>query len=329
MPLKDMAILMPFEIKIDFSRKLPQEKYPGLNNILLHCSPVVNLFQRPSEEIIVSQRLPEYYLIPDLDRRKSREIYSIDKVTGVSEDKSEQYKYVPITSHDILDSGDPEYSYKRFYSTYRRYQQSDMADFYVRLFGPSMEVDNFPRETLSIEATMSNGFLPSAYLEAGTIKESVNVPAGIEVSNISIPSEVFEPPDRQNYLWSLISHLSVSYNTLAEADSLKSILNLYNWVKTHNHPNKKRIEGIRKVHPPKLINKIIHGSLLRGVEFHIEVDPKEYENGEGDIYLMGSVLNAFLAQYVTINSYILLKISESGTGKEYTWQPISGQILPI
>jgi type VI secretion system protein ImpG len=319
----------PIEIRIDFSRKMPQEKFPGINNILLHCSPVVNLFKRSAEEVIVSQRMPEYYIIPDLDRRKSREIYSIDKVTGISEDKSEQYKYVPITSHDILESGDPEYSYKRFYSTYRRYQQSDMSDSYIRLFGPSMEADNFPKETLSIEATMSNGFLPSAYLESGSIKESLNIPAGIEVFNISVPSEMFEPPDRQNYLWSLIAHLSVSYNTLADADALKSILNLYNWVKAHNHPNKKRIEGIRKVHPPRLINKLINSSLLRGIEFHIEVDPKEFENGEGDIYLMGSVLNAFLSQYVTLNSYILLKISESGTGKEYKWEPVSGQILPI
>jgi type VI secretion system protein ImpG len=319
----------PFEIKIDFSRRMLQEKYPGINNILLHCSPVVNLFQRQTEEVIVSQRLPEYYIVPDLDRRKSREIYSVDKVTGISEDKSEQYKYLPITSHDILESGDPDFIFKRFYSTYRRYQQSDTCDNYIRLFGPSMETDNFPRETLSIEATLSNGFLPSAYLESGTIKESINIPAGIEVMNISVPSEVFEPPDRQNYLWSLIAHLSVSYNTLADADALKSILNLYNWVKAHNHPNKKRIEGIKKVHPPKLVNQILDNSLLRGMEFHIEVDPKEFENGEGDIYLMGTVLNVFLSQYVTLNSYILLKITESGTGKEYKWQPVSGQILPI
>jgi type VI secretion system protein ImpG len=319
----------PFEVKIDFTRKMEQDKYPGVNNILLHCSPVVNLFKRPSEEVIVSQRLPEYYLIPDLDRRKSREIYSIDKVTGVSEDKSEQYKYIPVTSHDILESGDPLYSYKRFYSTFRRQQLSDMADFYIRLFGPGMEVENFPKETLSIEATMSNGFLPSAYLEAGSIKESVNIPAGIEVSNITIPSEMFEPPEKQNYLWSLISHLSVSYNTLADTDSLKSILNLYNWIKTHNHSNKKRIEGIRKVHPPKMVNQVINGGLLRGIEFHVEVDPKEFENGEGDIFLMGSVLNAFLSQYVTLNSYILLKITESGTGKEYKWKPLTGQILPV
>ena len=318
-----------FEIKIDFQRKLPKEKYPSTNNILLHCTPIVNLFSRSSEEVVVSQRLPEYYIIPDLDRRKSREIYSVDKVIGVSENKFEQYKYIPITSQDILDSSDPEYIYKRFYSTFRRKLQSDMTETFIRLFGPSMDQETFPKETLSIESTMSNGFLPSAYLEIGSIKEPLDFPAGIEASNITKPAEELECPDRQNYLWSLIAHLTVGYSSLAESETLKSILNLYNWTKTHNNPNKKRIDGIRKIHEPKIVNRIIDQSIIRGIEFHIEVDPKEFENGEGDINLIGMVLNNFLSQYVTINSYIHLKISELGTGKQYIWQPKAGEILPV
>ncbi len=318
-----------FEVKIDFTRKLLREKWPGVNNILLHCAPIVNLFSRSTEEVVVNQRLPEYYIIPDLDRRKSREIYSVDKIAGISENKFEQYKYIPITSHDILETSDPEYNYKRFYSIFRRTQQHDMAETYIRLFGPSIEMESFPKETLSIEATLSNGFLPSAYLEAGSIKEPINFPAGIEASNITVPQEMFECPDRQNYLWSLIAHLSVSYSTLADEGSFKSILNLYNWTKSHNHPNKKRINGIRKIHRPKLVSKVINQSLIRGIEFHIEVDPKEYEQGEGEIHLMGTVINSFLSQYVTINSYIFLKITETGTGKEYSWQPITGEMQII
>jgi len=318
-----------FEIKIDFDRKLVREKWPALNNILLHCTPIVNLFSRSTEEVVVSQRLPEYYIVPDLDRRKSREIYSVDKIAGISENKLEQYKYVPITSHDILETNDPEYNYKRFYSTFRRTLQADMNETFIRLFGPSMEQDFFPKETLSIEATLSNGFLPSAYLEVGSIKEPVNFPAGIEAQNITVPNEILECPDRQNYLWSLIAHLSVSYTSLANTDSLKSILNLYNWTKAHNHPNKKRIDGIKKIHPPRIIGRIINQSVIRGVEFHIEVDPKDFEQGEGDINLFGTVLNAFLSQYVTINSYILLKITEIGTGKEYKWNPVLGEMLPV
>jgi len=318
-----------FEIKIDFDRKLAKEKQPSLKNILLHCTPIVNLFSRSTEEVIVDHRLPEYHIVPDLDRRKSREIYSVDKVSGISETKLEQYKYIPITSHDILETNDPEYNFKRFFSVLRRIQTADMTDVYIRLIGKSMDQDDFPSETLSIEATLSNGFLPSAYLGVGTIKEPLDFPAGIEASNITVPSEVLEGPERENYLWSLIAHLSTSYTSIANVETIKSILKLYNWAKTHNHPNTNRIEGIKTVHRPKIISKIINQSLIRGIEFHIEVDPKDFEQAEGDINLLGMVLNKFLSQYVTINSYILLKITEIGTGKEYKWEPILGEILPV
>lgn len=70
-------------------------------------------------------------------------------------------------------------------------------------------------------------------------------------------------------------------------------------------------------------------SLIRGIEFHIEVDAKEFEHGEGEINLMGMVLNSFLSQYVTLNSYVFLKITESGTSVNYTWNPAIGEILPV
>ena len=319
----------PFEIKIDFNRKLPKDKWPTSKNILLHCTPIVNLFNRQTEEVIVNQRLPEYYIVPDIDRRKSREIYSVDRISGISENKIEQYRYIPISSQDILDTSDPDYNYKRFFSIFRRTQISDMSETFIRLFGPSMEEDDFPKETLNVEATLSNGFLPAAYLEVGSIKEPINFPAGIEASNITIPTEVLEGPNKNNYLWSLIAHLSVSYTSLSDVETLKSIMNLYNWFKVHNHPNKKRIDGIKKIDKPKIISKIKNRSIIRGIEFHLVVDPKEFEHGEGDINLFGAILNKFLSQYVTINSFIQLKITESGTSKEYIWEPILGKIPPL
>ncbi|MCX6151856.1 MAG: type VI secretion system baseplate subunit TssF [Ignavibacteriales bacterium] len=326
---KSLGESSTFEIKIDFDKKMAREKLPDASNILINCAPIINLFSRPTEEVSVTQRLPEYYIIPDLYRRKSREIYSVDKVNGISQDRTEQYVYIPTTSHDILDSNSPDYNYKRFFSIFRRPLQSDMSETYIRLFGPSMGLETFPKETLSIEATLSNGFLPSAYLEVGAIKEPLDFPPGIEASNITMPSEVLECPDKQNYLWSLISHLSFSFNTMANTETFKSVLNLYNWNKKHNHSNKKRIDGIKNVTQPKLISKIMNQGLIRGIEFQAEVDPKEFEYGEGEINLMGMVLNAFLSQYVTLNSFVFLKITEKGTGKVYTWQPLLGEILPV
>ncbi len=320
----------PLEIKIVFNRRLSPECRLTVKNILLHCTPIVNLFNRSPEEVIVEQRLPEYYVLPDINRRKSREIYSVNKVTGVSENKQQTYKYTPVTSYDIFNAGDPEYLYNRFYSIVTKPIKGDMSESYIRIFGPSMEEGFFQKETLSIEeASFSNGFLPAKYLEEGTINQPVNFPAGIEASNLITPTETLQCPDRQNFLWALISHLTLSYTTLADLDTLKSILNLYNWSQDYNNPDKKKIKAITAIHPPSTRYILREQGLIRGIEFKMEIDESQFENGAGDIHLFGLILSRFLAQYVTINSFVILTIKETGTNLKYTWQPKLGKILPV
>ncbi|MFX0209886.1 MAG: type VI secretion system baseplate subunit TssF [Candidatus Hodarchaeota archaeon] len=320
----------PFEIKINFNRSLSAECKPTNKDLLLHCTPIVNLFDRPTEEIIVDQRLPEYYILPDGDRRKSREIYSVKQVTGVSEDKLQQYQYLPVTSYDILDTSDPQYDYKRFFSVVTRPIKGDMAETYIRIFGSSMEEDPFPKETLSIgNAILTNGFLPAKYLEANSINQPINFPEGIEASNLTTPTNVFQCPNRQNYLWTLISHLTLSYTTLADAEIFRSILSLYNWSEEDSNKEKKKIQAITKIHPPSTRYILRGQGLIRGIEFKIEIDETQFENGEGDIQLFGTVINRFLSQYVTINSFAILSIIETGSNRRHTWHPKLGKVLPV
>jgi len=254
----------------------------------------------------------------------------VNKVIGVSEDKQQQYKYLPVTSYDILDTSDPEFEYKRFYSISLRPSKSDMSDVSIRIFGPSMEQDDFPKETLSIEeATLSNGFLPAKYLDVGDISEPINFPEGMTLSNITAPSEILHCPERQNFLWALISHLNLSYTSLTELETLKSVLSLYNWNQDINNPNKKKIQAITRVHPPSTKHIMQDKGLIRGIEFKIEIDETQFENGEGDIRLFGAVLSRFLSQYVTINSFVILTIIETETKKQHTWTPKIGKILPV
>ena len=321
---------LPFEIKIGFSKRLSREFSPTPKDILINCMPIVNLFQRDTEPVAVTQRMPEYYIIPDADRRKSREIYAVKAVTGVNDENLSQYAYAPITSYDIVDLNDPDYEFKRFYSTIFRPADADMGETSIRLFGVSMGQDEFPKETLSIRALMTNGFLPASECEVDSITEATNFPEGLRVSNITAPSQVLPSPDRKNYLWSLISHLTVSYTSLAETMTLKTLLSLYNWSQIENNANRRKIhEGLVEVKPPVSKNLYRNGTLVRGIEFAIDIDAGSFENGSGDIHLFGLVLNRFLSQYVTINSSVMLKFVDVKTKKEYTWDVNPGDIFPL
>lgn len=319
-----------FDIRINFDRKFSNEFKPTEQNVRLNCVPVVNLFDRPSEQVAVTQRLPEYYIVPDSNRRKSKEIYFVKEVIGVGENKQTQYTYTPITSYQVLVPSDSEQDYRRFYTAVYRPVSADMAENYIRVFGPSMEEDIFPRETLSIQSTMSNGFLPSKYLPVNSITHPIDFPVGLKVTNISVPSEVLPNPERKNYLWALISHLNMSFSTLADTTTLKSVLSLYNWSPVRNNPNQKKIDdGILKIYPPEPRNIYRNRSLVSGIRFKMDIDASKFENGEGDIFLFGLVLSRFLSQYVTINSHVDLTMVNTENKEEYHWQPDLGKILPV
>jgi type VI secretion system protein ImpG len=106
-------------------------------------------------------------------------------------------------------------------------------------------------------------------------------------------------------------------------------LSLYNWNQDINNPDKKKIQAITRVHPPSPKHIMQDKGLIRGIEFKIEVDETQFENGEGDIRLFGTVLSRFLSQYVTINSFVILTIIEAETKKQHTWTPKIGKISPV
>jgi type VI secretion system protein ImpG len=183
---------------------------------------------------------------------------------------------------------------------------------------------------LSIQATLSNGFLPAKYLPVNSLTHPIDFPVGLKVSNLSVPGDVLSNPERKNYLWAVISHLNMSYSTLADTETLKTVLSLYNWSPIHNNPNQKKIdEGILKVYTPKTRNIFSNRSLVRGIEFKIDMDVSKFENGQGDVHLFGMVLSRFLSQYVTINSHIILTMVDIETKEEYHWQPDLGKIFPV
>ena len=122
----------------------------------------------------------------------------------------------------------------------------------------------------------------------------------------------------------------MSFTTLARTDTFKSILSLYNWSLQENNPNRKKIyEGIIKVHPPIPRTIYKNRALIRGIEFKIDIDVHKFEYGDGDIHLFGMILNRFLSQYITINSFAILTFVDVQTKKEFTWKPDQGKILAV
>lgn len=315
----------PFEIRFIFRDPVHFDIKPTEKDILLHCTPVINLFERDTEPVVLNHQLPEYQIIPDKRRRKSLEIFSIKNVAGINEEKDKQYMYLPVTSYDKLDKYNPSFRFKRFYSSRSiRDSQKSLWDTYIRIAG-ELSDDELGKESLSINALLSNGYLVAENVQPGQINQPVSFPTGIQVKNISQPTEVHNAPQKEDYLWSLLAHLNLSFTSLSNTEMLKSILSLYNWSISHNNPDKKRIDAIKKVAEPQTKSIFRDGTLLRAVEFPVEFDSTLFEFSEGDYYLFGLVLSRFLTQYTTINTHVILKMKDINTKQEFSWNPKQGQ----
>ena len=122
--------------------------------------------------------------------------------------------------------------------------------------------------------------------------------------------------------WRFISHLSLNYLSLVEGgeDALREILKLYDF---ENSPvTRQQIDGIVGLRT-RHVTRRIGQSFCRGIETSVTFDEEKFV-GSG-LYLFACILERFLGQYVSVNSFsrmIALTLQRKERLKE--WPPRNG-----
>jgi len=126
-------------------------------------------------------------------------------------------------------------------------------------------------------------------------------------------------------LWVFLSHLSSTFTSLSSPATLKPLLRLYDWSGSEGRGRK--IESITEV-SSKPIERIVNGSSIRGVEFTISMLEANFLD-TGDARLFGEVLKEFLAQYVSVNTFLELVVVLKPSGAAIRWNSLKGKRWPI
>jgi type VI secretion system protein ImpG len=122
--------------------------------------------------------------------------------------------------------------------------------------------------------------------------------------------------------WRLISHLSLNYLSIVQGgeDALREILKLYDFEDSPS--TRQQINGIVSIQA-KHVTRRIGLSVCRGVQVTIEFDEDKFV-GAG-LFLFASILEQFLGQYVSVNSFSqLVAITTQGKKVLKEWSPRSG-----
>ncbi len=302
-----------FEIIFDFD-SLP-EGVPNLqeNSIMLYVTPAVNLFPHDADPIDADHKRSDYLVRPTTDYPDHYQVYSLDRVTGLSEGSSKERKYSPFHSFEATPEDGPVYN-----EAIKISNSGDRMDHYISVsYGD--EIPEF--ESLSLELTCTNGFL-TENLQAGDINvPTESTPSFVTFSNIRRPTVNVLPSLEKNYLWKLVSMFSLNYTSLMDVENLKLLLNLYVFEESRDRvrvtANKNRIEGIKGIEEIP-VDRFVMGIMMRGRKIKLKVRSDHFA-GLGDMYLFGTMLENFFALYASMNTFTKLVIEDVLTGESYAW----------
>ncbi|AUO23995.1 type VI secretion system baseplate subunit TssF [Pseudomonas sp. SDT2931_S440] len=305
-------------LRFDMRGRGIERMAPTLDNVKLYCTPIVNLFKHDGVPIRLDGKQDEYLLLPGEYARGNCGVFSVDKVTGWRPGGLGYQEYVPFESfeHDF-GSAAPSYGVRQ-----RPSLQHAGLDTWLSF-------DRCPvheQETLSIELTCTNHNLPRL-LQVGDINQACEqTPEFLSFRNITAATPSFAPPLDSDFLWRLISNMSLNYLSLTDINALRVILETYDLPRYHDRQvekvSRRRLGALRSIsHQP--VDRLHRGLPFRGLRVDLTIDPEGYL-GEGDVFVFASVLNEFFALYASLNSYHELRVI-STQGDVYLWPPRMGQ----
>lgn len=302
--LRDMSIQLP---------KISVERFR------LNTTPAINLFRHEAESFMNDYKRFEYPLRPLRNDNNQYFIYTVDQVEGNNRQLAKKVSYRPMGLYD------PDSNTSPAFQTHNRLSQSQSDVTYINFSYPeSYALEN--RETVVAELTCSNGSHASKLKPGDISKKTSGMSEMVEFSNILTPSESQSAPSGGSILWRLLSHLSLNYLSLADADNLKALLELYIFSgdsdNKQNVANRSRIEGIQKVEVSGC-DRLVGGISMRGQAINITVDPSGFIS-TGDMYLFGMLLNHLMASFASLNSFTEFSLTDSATEEVYSWPIRSG-----
>jgi len=296
-----------FQIKIHFTKKLQITKKITKNNFLLYCTPILNLFDADAEPIRKGLE-EEYEVLPsDMDYAQS-EVYSVEKISGWDSRINKYHKYLPFESFQHVKEN-TEYYYTRVKLSI----DETRTKTYIR-FNPSTISSHSQYEedvTISLDIQVTNRNLP-ATLDLGDIhfSSSKSMISSVTFKNITIPSKSYIPPIRGDFLWRIISNMSLNYLALDDIQTLRNILEAYDFIGANDLLQKKQTEnqlnGLTDI-KYETIDMIFKGLPIRGVLSKLKLNSKNFST-IGEAYILSSVLNEFFSLYCSINSFHKLEV---------------------
>ena len=313
-----------FRVSIHLDRHLTISEDLHLENFRLFCTPAVNIIETGSVPLRKTHKDEEYEIIPADLELENTEVLMIKKVDGWTEDKNSYAIFLPFGSFEHAELNQEFYS-----KSVKLSEDNKRLRTFIRFAPNTVEHDALLNKSMvvSVHILATNKDVPST-LKLGSVNKlhSSSPVSNLEVENITIPSKSYLPPLEGDFLWRLISNMSLNYLSLGNITTFRTLVGAYDFPGISDAYKHRKTEsllrGLDKI-SYKTSEMLYRGLPIRGIETTIELDPDRYSS-LGEAYIFSNVLNDFLTLYCNLNTFHRLEV-KIDRYETFTWEARLGQ----
>lgn len=332
-----------FDLVFELQEDLPAYIRLKSENIRLFCTPIVNMFDVDARPIRLDHLQHEYRVVAEPSPATHYEVFSVDNVVSYEIGTTMRRTYLPVIDEGDMVRLDPARIAFTYQTSIRPSVVNGEWETFIA-FARRSPVGGEPRdqsyqpqgaspaelmlETVSIKLTCTNGRLPES-LNVGDIRmQAQESPPYAAFQNLMRPTPTAIPPLGRELLWPLIAHLGLNRLSLGSKEALTALLRVHLYPTRRDRERerlaRRLVDGIEEVHaePAEALER---GCIIRGTRFRLRVKEANFQ-GMGDLFLFGSVLNALLQVYCTMNSFSALEIIGTEFREPLMWRWRQGRI---
>lgn len=318
----------------------------------LFAAPAVNLFEENCSTTKLDSLRHEYLVQADSSPSSHYEVHRVREVFAYFADVKTKVPVYPLYSlpNEALQPREALYYTlrqrpRRLSAKERRFgkvQGYTGTESFISIYEPG-HLDSEERvKRLQVRLLCSNRHLPQ-YLPIGQggadfrMNDDTSLPlrciAGPTTPRESVAELEKNAPHRATagpVSWRLISYLSLSFLGLDNRGSkdagaaLREMLSLF--ADLSSQVTERQLQGLKGVSARPVTRTIRRGGgyhAARGTEVTLSFDERSFE-GSG-IFLLGAVLDRFIAEYASVNSFTQVVIRSEQRGIVKSWPPRTGQ----
>jgi type VI secretion system protein ImpG len=308
-------------------------------NFRLFATPAINLFEKQLGRVQIDRHTHEYHVIPDRTRPLDFEVFRILEVQAYAGDNVQPVTVAPLYAFGALLY---DWTEALFYTTQLRWRRLSTkeqrlrrrtdyvgTETWISLTSPGDPTRLDKVSELAVRALVTNRELPELLTFTGDRHFVVHGVPARAITVVRAPTKPRPPLGIGDAAWRLIAHLTPNYVTLApeetdDASVMRDHLALYG--RQDDPALRRHIDGVLGVNS-ELVARRVPGlgrmAIARGHRIRLRLDDAAFDKSH--MFLFSAVLEQFLAEFASINSFTECIFTSAQEGEFARWPPRIGR----